>query len=1379
MLTAMLLCLLTQLGHAHIGPRQGASAANQDNNSTQINFRSDCANAVEVREQAINNVRARLTTGGDVWWNGADGRYVVPKVPSGVDEVSSLFAGAVWLGGVDNGGNTRIAAQQYGRPDGNFDFYPGPLTPTGTTSADTCASWDRFFVVTGEEIELFLSIYQDALDEDRLPLDPEVIPEGVLGWPAAGNPFFTDVYDFDLPDTGQGLAGFWNNDDDFTSYDPTMGDFPIIEIRGCSEEPQFPDEMTFWIYNDAGNIHRESGLEFQLNMEVQVQAFAFVTSDDINSMTFQRYKLINRNRTSNLNNTFFAMWVDPDLGCFSDDYVGCDTTRSLAYVYNVDEFDGTAEGSCQCDLGVFTYCERIPLLGVDYFRGPRDENGEEIGMSSFIYLNRTTPGNPPPGTLDPNTGEQYYRVLQGIWPDGFPLQEGGDGYDEGSAPESRYAFPDPPDLEGGWSMSQEALGVGDRRTVQASGPFTLVPGAVNELIIGVVWVPDQTHPSPSIRRLQAADDLAQDLFDNCFDLLDGPDAPDVDWIELDKELVAILSNPPEPISNNFQEGYEEVGFGVPPGEDGTYRFEGYRVYQLFDPTVDFNTERDDPGRVRLVAEVDVANGITRAFNWIGDETAPLPENINDPVLTPVLQVDGDDEGIQTTFRITSDAFSTSGDPLLINHRRYYFTVIAYAYNNYKDFDPSDTDNPGQPRQYLASNRRIGEQAIDREGALFYTVIPRPTLDRNIMANYGDQPPITRLAGAGNNGNDLRLSSETIQDVEAAFSNGEGQVSNLTYAPGAGPIDIKVYDPRNIANGSFELTMVDTFLTDDELEEEATWMLDCLDNCGVATILSEKPINYTFEQIIPEFGFSVTVRDVLEPGEVPIDENGAIGTELTYADPDGERWLSFIEDGNLAFGSNALGLSIFNYVNTGRVERFGSLDEDQAYSDARQGLFSGVHPYKLMDWSQRSADVGIPQPFISPVWLVGTNTNSRANDLMELSDLNNVDVVFTSNKELWSRCPVIETASPYYEGAGGFLSPINPLFVPEGFDPQQEDGQNWIMFDRRFAPSVTRDASSDDPNVPAIDPDAEDDGYGWFPGYAVDVETGQRLQMVFGENSIYDGRTTDQGLNLPSYGADMVWNPSSDLFLAGGDQPTMANISAGGQHFFYVTSLPYDMGEEIGERLEHSSSPVPLRKADRRFGIPKITWAGFPLLTPGSQLLSYADGLIPNDARLRLRVNNGFAVSEDNEVNNGYPTYQFALEDVMATDLDQAGVESALDMINVVPNPYYAFSEYEDGQFDTEVKITNLPAKCVVTIYNLEGNFIRQYDRDEEEMLLPGEATRGLPTRQISPALNWDLDNFRGIPVSSGVYLIHVSAPGLGERTLKWFGVNRTFDPTGL
>ncbi len=77
---------------------------------------------------------------------------------------------------------------------------------------------------------------------------------------------------------------------------------------------------------------------------------------------------------------------------------------------------------------------------------------------------------------------------------------------------------------------------------------------------------------------------------------------------------------------------------------------------------------------------------------------------------------------------------------------------------------------------------------------------------------------------------------------------------------------------------------------------------------------------------------------------------------------------------------------------------------------------------------------------------------------------------------------------------------------------------------------------------------------------------------------------------------------------------------------------------------------------------------------------------------------------------------------------------------------------------------------------MDGRFIRQYNRDEQIGDPTGYGTEG---QQILPNLEWDLKNAKGIPVASGVYLIHVAAEGIGERTLKWFGINRKFDPAAF
>ena len=67
------------------------------------------------------------------------------------------------------------------------------------------------------------------------------------------------------------------------------------------------------------------------------------------------------------------------------------------------------------------------------------------------------------------------------------------------------------------------------------------------------------------------------------------------------------------------------------------------------------------------------------------------------------------------------------------------------------------------------------------------------------------------------------------------------------------------------------------------------------------------------------------------------------------------------------------------------------------------------------------------------------------------------------------------------------------------------------------------------------------------------------------------------------------------------------------------------------------------------------------------------------------------------------------------------------------------SGYE-STVDTRVKITNLPKTCRITIYTINGNRVRQYNKDNGDS-----------------HLEWDLKNEYGIQIASGMYLIHIDA----------------------
>ena len=130
------------------------------------------------------------------------------------------------------------------------------------------------------------------------------------------------------------------------------------------------------------------------------------------------------------------------------------------------------------------------------------------------------------------------------------------------------------------------------------------------------------------------------------------------------------------------------------------------------------------------------------------------------------------------------------------------------------------------------------------------------------------------------------------------------------------------------------------------------------------------------------------------------------------------------------------------------------------------------------------------------------------------------------------------------------------------------------------------------------------------------------------------------------------------------------------------------------------------------------------------------------------------------MNDLNPQYEFSIQGLNPILNDPDKTDKDLDLVTIVPNPYYAYAQhYEGTALTNKVKITNLPVNCVVTIYSINGTKIRQFKKDNED-----------------PSIEWDLTNFANTPVASGFYLIHVkdNTSG-GERVVKFFGAMRKVD----
>lgn len=432
----------------------------------------------------VNNVSVGLRNSGDFWWNGIDGRYIAPKSDPGFAEVSAIFAGAIWMGGVSPTGDLKLAAQTY-RSGGNSDFFPGPLDFFGAPIENGCEDWDRFWVVDRSVVEAHQADFADngIIDEER---------EQIFGWPARGSTTFFDVAGFELPDL-QRLAPFFDTNGNGI-YEAEQGDYPLIK----------GDKSIWWVFNDAAGPHEATNGE-ALNFEVHAMAYAY--ADEVNvaldNTTFYDFTIISKANEA-MTDVQFGLWVDFDLGCYEDDYVGYDSTYQMLFVYNEDAVDGNP--GTACTGGVNTYGSRVPMLGI------KKIDADIYPVTSVSAISGAG-ANPPPGTTDPQSAPEYYNYLKGLWRDGSPMVAEGTGYLPTSSNFTKFMYSGEPSDENAWTMCSADLPLADRRSLMSSSMGTVLPGQVTTHSYAVVFVEDVPHPCPSLDMLREAVDAACDALD--------------------------------------------------------------------------------------------------------------------------------------------------------------------------------------------------------------------------------------------------------------------------------------------------------------------------------------------------------------------------------------------------------------------------------------------------------------------------------------------------------------------------------------------------------------------------------------------------------------------------------------------------------------------------------------------------------------------------------------------------------------------------------------------------------------------------------------------------------------------------------------------------
>ena len=482
-----------------------------------------------------NNISANILNGGDLFWDRSNASFSTQEGSN--PPAHSIFAAGIWIGGFTgaftNNPNLKLSASTYPNETSN-DYSTGPLFQFGPPDIEMCTNFDRLWEVTRSEVEAHIADFED----DGLVNNKQ---ENIYAYPGHQNPFFFDFNNFVLPNSSHGLAPFFDQDADGI-YNPDNGDFPL---PSPVNKNNIPEHMIWGIFNDNGNNHTASqGDIVQAEIQLTVWAFSCTNNQVIDNTIFTSHKIINK-AASRIDSLHIGMFVDFDLGCFTDDYVGCIPDMNTFYAYNSDENDGE---NGDCTGGVSTYADNPPVQAVTYLNHKMD------------YFTTTQPAqNSSLGNSNLPSG--FYNLLTGSWTDGTPLTQGGDGLTPGGTPTS-FLFDDNPNDPMGWSMHTENILNGDFRTVSSIDIDSLLSQQTTTIDMAYTFYQDEDlNNIETVNMVYENTPTIQLWYDNQFQA--GCDAiTSVENNILKENLIQLFPNPTTHLLNVKLENPQAVAFDV-------------------------------------------------------------------------------------------------------------------------------------------------------------------------------------------------------------------------------------------------------------------------------------------------------------------------------------------------------------------------------------------------------------------------------------------------------------------------------------------------------------------------------------------------------------------------------------------------------------------------------------------------------------------------------------------------------------------------------------------------------------------------------------------------------------------------------------------------
>jgi hypothetical protein len=610
------------------------SAKNNQNTSVK-SLKKTTTNDV-YHPMLINNIFNYYSNNGDGSFNNFSSTSEGFEFPKGDDKATCIFEdGIVW--GCQQAGNLKVGGSTYWH-----GLQAGPIITSGTATTspvadDPLSSANRLFRVRPD-----LKPIAGVTD----PTDPAAA--GELAIVQNSEVALIGRYESGIK-AATILAQYWA---DWNEWPAALG-APFIDVNGDGVYNPLVDvpgiaqaDQTMWYVSndlDATRVNTLSG-STPIGLEMQRTIWAYNLNGALANTIFASTKIINKSGVR-LDSMYVSQWFDPDLGDANDDYSGCDTIRSLGYVYN-----GAAS-----DANFALYNLVCPASGFDFFQGPLVKGAatdtaifglkyrlgyKNLPMTSFNFFINGNPTytDPPHGNYEGTI--EWYRLLRG-----YVGTSGAQYINPITNKATTYVMSGDPVAGTGW-IDGKIAGPGDRRECLCSGPFTMLAGDTQEVVVANLAGRGADYLS-SVTQLKAADDFAQSIYNRLFSFPSAPTPPKLQVVALDGKVVL---NWGDPVSSAKTESQNDNG----------YTFEGYNIWQC--PT-------NSADGAKLLGTYDVINDITTIWDNVYDPA--LGAKIYKPVQF------GTNTGLIHSFEVAKDAIKGG---TLINDRNYYFAVTAYNYN---------------------------------------------------------------------------------------------------------------------------------------------------------------------------------------------------------------------------------------------------------------------------------------------------------------------------------------------------------------------------------------------------------------------------------------------------------------------------------------------------------------------------------------------------------------------------------------------------------------------------------------------------------------------------------------------------------------------------